>query len=810
MNVKIKSIEENMKSKHLLKSIHKIQKEHAYEKSPLTWKNGDALQEESGDTPVITTIKRLKYCFRAEFVAEDKELLLSENNSTLITGKIYCDILRFLSEGGCTMDRLIAHMESEYAPYRIHAAFDKLAAEGFITDESASCGQVESAYWNSLGMHTGRLAKILEENPISIEYLEGGTFEIPGEAIYHAFCGIGLRVLPGSSLRVIVAQDYEQNQLRQINREALETGRPWVLCKPQGIEIWSGPLFIPGETGCWECLLQRLKNNRQINTFSRKQANRAAPLLSPAAALPVTIQIAAGLTALEIVKWLYFKKGSGIAGNIFTFDTGGGSTGRHTLIKRPQCPACGKRGDKKKKSPVPVVLKKTGPILSTMGGYRDSPPEKTVEKYKHHVSPITGVVQWLKPYRPTVDAPVYNYSSGLNMALRSKNLFWLNYHIRGANGGKGRNKTQAKAGALCEAIERYCCTYHGDEFYITASLKELGKRGIHPNACMNYSREQFIHREEINRESEKFYLLVPRPFEETLEMHWTPVYSMTRHCFNYLPSALCYAQYPAEDDYRLFAYPDSNGCAAGNSMEEAILQGFLELVERDGIAIWWYNRLRKPTLDLYSFNEPYFVQLIEYYKTLQREIYILDLTTDLPIYVFAAVSFRKGYQKEEIIFGFGAHVDAKIAVERALLEVNQLLPIVQVSEEERKAGRYRTRDTSFINWLKKAGRKNQPYLKPIENAPAKKASDYPRLCPPTIYDSLIYCINCAAEKGLDTLVLDTTRPDVGLHTVKVFVPGLRHFWKRLAPGRLYDVPVDMGWLRRPHNENEMNPIGIFI
>jgi ribosomal protein S12 methylthiotransferase accessory factor len=42
------------------------------------------------------------------------------------------------------------------------------------------------------------------------------------------------------------------------------------------------------------------------------------------------------------------------------------------------------------------------------------------------------------------------------------------------------------------------------------------------------------------------------------------------------------------------------------------------------------------------------------------------------------------------------------------------------------------------------------------------------------------------------------------------VPGLRHFWARFAPGRLYDVPVAMGWLERPVPEAELNPTPVFV
>jgi ribosomal protein S12 methylthiotransferase accessory factor len=45
---------------------------------------------------------------------------------------------------------------------------------------------------------------------------------------------------------------------------------------------------------------------------------------------------------------------------------------------------------------------------------------------------------------------------------------------------------------------------------------------------------------------------------------------------------------------------------------------------------------------------------------------------------------------------------------------------------------------------------------------------------------------------------------------KVVVPGLRHFWARYGTGRLYDVPVKMGWLERPLREDELNPIPVFF
>jgi oxazoline/thiazoline synthase len=46
--------------------------------------------------------------------------------------------------------------------------------------------------------------------------------------------------------------------------------------------------------------------------------------------------------------------------------------------------------------------------------------------------------------------------------------------------------------------------------------------------------------------------------------------------------------------------------------------------------------------------------------------------------------------------------------------------------------------------------------------------------------------------------------------VKVVVPGLRHFWARFAPGRLFDVPVRLGRLATPTPYEDLNPVPLFL
>ena len=70
------------------------------------------------------------------------------------------------------------------------------------------------------------------------------------------------------------------------------------------------------------------------------------------------------------------------------------------------------------------------------------------------------------------------------------------------------------------------------------------------------------------------------------------------------------------------------------------------------------------------------------------------------------------------------------------------------------------------------------------------------------------CRALVEAKGMEFLVLDQTRPDIGMPVVRVIVPGLRHFWERFAPGRLFDVPVEMGWRDGSVAEADLNPVPV--
>jgi ribosomal protein S12 methylthiotransferase accessory factor len=274
---------------------------------------------------------------------------------------------------------------------------------------------------------------------------------------------------------------------------------------------------------------------------------------------------------------------------------------------------------------------------------------------------------------------------------------------------------------------------------------------------------------------------VPGPFDEQTVIDWTPVWSLTGKRHRLLPTALLYFNMPhSHAGGRLRA--DSNGNAAGGSLEDAVLQGMLELVERDAVALWWYNRARMPGVDLDAFADPWIGELRAVHATLGRDVWVLNLTSDLRIPAMVALSRRTGDPREQIMLGFGAHVDPRIALRRALCELNQMMPAVLSEGPDDEIDRH---DSDIATWWREATVHNQPYLLPDPARQPSRPTDFIYRRQPDVTTDVRAIQYHLEAIGLEVLVLDQTRLDIDLPVVKVIVPGLRHFWARYGPGRLY-------------------------
>jgi len=440
------------------------------------------------------------------------------------------------------------------------------------------------------------------------------------------------------------------------------------------------------------------------------------------------------------------------------------------------------------------------------GGHRTAAPDETLRRYEHHVSPLTGVVNQLSRVPADGNPLIHVYVSGQNMARRHDSYDALRRNLRSFSCGKGISDTQARVSAIGEAIERYSGVFRGDEPRLLARGRDLGERAVDPSLLLGFSERQYAGRGAWNSDGARRFNQVPAPYDPDAVIDWTPVWSLTRGEHRYLPTSCCYYSYPVDDE-RCFAFPDSNGSAAGNTVEEAVFQGLMEVFERDSVALWWYNRLRRPAVDLDSFADPYVQSLRAYHRQRRREMWVLDLTADMGVPAFVALSRRVDRDPQDIVFAPAAHLDPRIALLRSLTELNQMMGAMV---EDDRPGVYAYDDAMYIDWWKNATVESQPYLLPDPALPPTRLDDFPRLYGDDLLDDIERCRALVESRGMEMLVLDQTRPDVGMPVVKVFVVGMRHFWARSGPGRLYDVPVAMGWLDRPLTEDELNPIEVFV
>jgi bacteriocin biosynthesis cyclodehydratase domain-containing protein len=652
------------------------------------------------------------------------------------------------------------------------------------------------AYWAALGVspHTTPATKT--------RVRVTGIGEAPADLVTQRLQASGFEVTQqAADLNVVVTPDYLEPALADINADALGTGRAWMLTSPFGPEPLTGPIFRPGETACWECIAHRLRHQRPIASFvGRRGASSAAAF--PAPSLTATLGAAIDLSVALLAQNLAGHS-TRLEDAIYSLDLASWSTGRHPVTRRPQCTACGSSTVWKMDGPPDMMLDGKPGQDRADGRHGAISPDETLTRHAHHVSPITGLVAAVTTI-PGFDGTHHVAMSGRNFAFPADNLPSLRHGLRSMSSGKGISELHARASALCESLERYSGVFQGDEPRITARYDQLEGEAIHPEALLLFSQRQFREREARNVVGSSFSR-IPIPFAREQPVEWTPAWSITRGARVYLPTSYCYYGYPADPATR-FCFSDSNGCAAGNTSGEAFVQAFLELVERDAVAIWWYNMLRVPRVDIDALGRDRAISLHNAYAERGREIWALDLTSDLGIPVFAALSRKVGAAQENILFGFGCHLDPASALLRAVTELNQGLSRVASAGFD-TGGAERFGDPGFRAWWQGATLADHPYLGSTSDVAEStlRASQRDR-----DGDDISVLRRAVESRGMEVILLDQTRPDVGLPVVRVVVPGLRHFWPRFAAGRLYDVPVSLGKLATPLGEEALNPVAMFL
>lgn len=551
----------------------------------------------------------------------------------------------------------------------------------------------------------------------------------------------------GSPLHVVTTPDYLDPALEQRNADAIRSGQPWLLIRPFGTRPWVGPLFLPGITPCWRCLAHKLADGAYSVAWS-------------AALIPASVRVAETMAAVEAVRWLR-SGASSTAGCLLELDLRAPSIARHELTFDPRCDVC-------------------------------RPKRRAATSVNAHadVSHLTGVAKNLQVLASESGFVVCGAQLTRAWYLRGDGS--LRFRPGESVSGKGMGQEEAIAGCLGEARERSALFLSGRERSVQARMDDIGELAFGPNELLNFSEAQYRARRSWNARHGAFQH-IGEPFDTSRAIDWSEIQCLSDGNVRYVPASYIYMGFGDS-----FCGADSNGCASGSTIEDATLRGLLELIERDAFAIWWYNRIRRPGMDL-ACVAPARVQLLaeEVLARRGRSLTVLDVTTDLNVPAYVAISADAA--GSNILLGSAADLDAENAIWRAVAECTKNVLVNASSEHASHDAR---------RWFRHARLQNLPYLNPNRWLRALRRSN--RREGMEITDKLRFCLEACQRSNIPVLAKVMTDPSASSPVVRVIAPGLRHWWARFGPGRLYDVPVKLGWRKRRIAESTLNPFCYFL
>jgi len=350
--------------------------------------------------------------------------------------------------------------------------------------------------------------------------------------------------------------------------------------------------------------------------------------------------------------------------------------------------------------------------------------------------------------------------------------------------GKGQTRSDARASALMEAIERFSSlhsygSYHSKRF-IRGTHEELSKsyrKVLHPAEVVEPISPHYDHHNTILEYLLGLDLLMN---EEVL-----------------VPAELALYKYtPTVQINSAFMYSHTNGLASGNVIEESICHALCELIERDAVSI----------AELCASSIPY--NILETIKSLNQNLADLDefvddstifpdvdirndcnankfsdagisllvkdiTQTDIGIPTFIASSIEwithdYGY----FALGSGTHPDASIALARAIAEVSQTRAAnIQGARDDLKKIRYNESDGLVRRkwqFMTSSTMTNRDHTVNLSNIPSFKNDD--------ILDDINLITRGLKRAGLKrAIIVDLTQPGIGVPVVRAIVPGLETF-----------------------------------
>lgn len=314
--------------------------------------------------------------------------------------------------------------------------------------------------------------------------------------------------------------------------------------------------------------------------------------------------------------------------------------------------------------------------------------------------------------------------------------------------GKGMTLEQSKASAMMEAVERYCGQRFPHSRVINATYEEVRDYAVHPSE-FNLPTLPLKCENCVERNRGCFQEL------QSVCQEWSWGYSLITKSPVLIPSAVVYYPYISESNIS-FMFNDTGGLSAGNTLEEAILQGIAEVIERDALyyAFNLGNLGSMPMVTFKNTKNRHIQKFITEVLPPERifAFYIQNKNLELNIASFGAFICYKIGNEHNYFGGSGTSLNPEITLLRALTELEQQ-KVRQKVFVEFDPGDLLSHDGS--------GREDAINLEEIPN----QSTD-------DIRKDIELYLNKIAKSGTDVIIVNLTHPDIDIPVVRVVIPKL--------------------------------------
>lgn len=428
-----------------------------------------------------------------------------------------------------------------------------------------------------------------------------------------------------------------------------------------------------------------------------------------------------------------------------------------------------------------------------------TPLRACLELLEPAVSPRTGIVNALvKSTHAPDEAKIVWVSGRLASAQRTIGSSLPEY-----TGGTSLSEEVARAAALGEALERYSGSFAPFDMTILASAAELGDQAVDP------SRFALFHRSQLDLPGFPFV-----EFTRDTRLRFVEGFALTDGSPVFLPSQLTFMSGWFEDEARV-GLATSNGLACGPTVEEAILAGLYELIERDAVMLTWKNRLSLPLLDwscdteIKEMDRRAFVSTGLRYSVLDGSAFF-----DVPV----AIGVVHGPRGEQTALAIGGGAGARVAAAwlKALAEafgVRGWLGVHTLDDPDRAQADPSAVKTFDDHMLFYARHREAALAEFLDGSVRRtRTAEVPVVEGTTPLAQLVELVRRLAEKGCSAYAVEVTAPDVarlGVHVVRVIAPELCqldvvHAARFLGGRRLYRAAYEAGLSAGPFELGDLN------